>query len=196
MASLTGTYVARLLGAPVGRWLHLAVLPVLFALGAGKLTMALGGAGQGQPDAAAWATAYLGPGPWGSLAPALPSVPSQILEGIVTLAIALVLGLALAFGAFRSRDGRALFVGLGLWATGRALVALTWRDPAVRRAVAHGFGHRASASPSGVSSIVVAMTAVGSARRRGTGPLPRRTIATHRPRSNRSGPMPGSRPTF
>jgi phosphatidylglycerol---prolipoprotein diacylglyceryl transferase len=128
---LTGSYVARLLGAPIGRWMHLAVLPVLFVLGAGKLTMALDGAGQGQPSAAAWATAYLGPGPWGSLAPALPSVPSQLLEGSVTLLITLVITLVLVLGAFRSRDGRVLLVGLAAWAVGRALVSLTWRDPAV-----------------------------------------------------------------
>ena len=128
---LTGAYVARLLGAPIGRWMHLAVMPVLFVLGAGKLTMALGGAGQGQPSDAGWATAYLGPGPWGSLAPALPSAPSQILEGALTLLIALAFGLALTVGAFRSRDGRALLAGLAAWAVGRAIVATTWRDPAV-----------------------------------------------------------------
>ena len=88
--------------------MHLATLPVLFVLGAGKLTMALGGAGQGVPSDADWATAYLGPGPWGSLAPALPSVPSQILEGSLTLVIAVVLGLLLMVGAFHSRDGRVL----------------------------------------------------------------------------------------
>ena len=128
---LTGGLVAGLLGAPVGRWMHLATLPVLFVLGAGKLTMALGGAGQGVPSDADWATAYLGPGPWGSLAPALPSVPSQILEGSLTLVLAVVVGLLLMVGAFRSRDGRVLFVALALWAVGRAAVALTWRDPAV-----------------------------------------------------------------
>jgi prolipoprotein diacylglyceryltransferase len=128
---ITGSIVAGLLGAPIGRWMHLATLPVLFVLGAGKLTMALGGAGQGQPSAEAWATAYLGPGPWGSLAPALPSVPSQILEGALTLLIAVAFGLLLMAGAFRSWDGRVLLLAIGAWALGRALVALTWRDPAV-----------------------------------------------------------------
>lgn len=128
---LTGCAVAGLLGAPVGRWMHLAALPVLFVLGAGKLTMALGGAGQGQPTDASWATAYLGPGPWGSLAPALPSVPSQILEGAVTLLIAVAFGLLLIVGALRSRDGRVLLLALAAWAIGRAVVALTWRDPEV-----------------------------------------------------------------
>ena len=84
---LTGAYVASLLGASVGRWLHIAAAPLLFALGAGKLAMVLTGTGQGVPSDAAWATAYLGPGPWGSLVPALPSVPSQALEGIATLGI-------------------------------------------------------------------------------------------------------------
>ena len=84
--------------APVGRWLHLAAAPLLLGLGAGKLTMVLTGTGQGLPSDADSATAYLGPGPWGSLVPALPSQPSQAFEGIATLAILAVLALALMFG--------------------------------------------------------------------------------------------------
>jgi prolipoprotein diacylglyceryltransferase len=128
---LTASYVARLVGAPVGRWLHVATAPVLFALGAGKLTMVLTGAGQGAPSDATWATAYAGPGPWGSLAPALPSVPSQAYEGIATLAILSLLTLVLLIGAFDGRDGRSLFVGLGAWGLARAIVSATWRDPTV-----------------------------------------------------------------
>ncbi len=63
---LTAAYVGSLLGAPIGRWAQLLAVPLLLLLGAGKLTMALGGSGQGVPLDAAWATAYLGPGPWGS----------------------------------------------------------------------------------------------------------------------------------
>ena len=128
---LTGCYVASLLGAPLGRWLHLAAAPVLFALGAGKLTMVLAGSGQGVPTVTDPATAYLGPGPWGSLLPALPSVPSQALEGVATLAILAVLTVILMVGAFRSRDGRLFYVAIGLWAVARALVSTTWRDPVV-----------------------------------------------------------------
>jgi prolipoprotein diacylglyceryltransferase len=128
---LTGCYVASLLGAPIGRWLHLAAAPVLFALGAGKLTMVLAGSGQGAPSGADWATAYVGPGPWGSLVPALPSVPSQALEGIATLAVLAVLTLTLMAGAFRSRDGRLFYTAIGLWAIARAVVSTTWRDPTV-----------------------------------------------------------------
>lgn len=128
---LTGAYVAGLLGASLGRWLHQAAAPGLFALGAGKLTMILTGSGQGVPNDAEWATAYLGPGPWGSLAPALPSHPSQAYEGIATLAILAFLTVALLLDAFGRRDGRLFFVGMGLWALARAAVSTTWRDPPV-----------------------------------------------------------------
>jgi phosphatidylglycerol:prolipoprotein diacylglycerol transferase len=127
---ITGIYVASLLGSPVGRWLHVAMAPTLFVLGAGKLTMVLTGTGQGQPDVSAWATAYLGPGPWGSLLPALPSVPSQAAEGIATLVILTALTVMLIAGAFRRRDGMVFFFGIGLWAVARAAVSTTWRDPA------------------------------------------------------------------
>jgi prolipoprotein diacylglyceryltransferase len=128
---LTASYVCRLLGAPVGRWLHVATAPLLFALGAGKLTMVLTGAGQGAPSDAAWATAYAGPGPWGSLAPALPSQPSQAYEGIASLVILAGLTLVLLAGVFEKRDGRVIFVALGGWAVMRAVASATWRDPAV-----------------------------------------------------------------
>ena len=128
---LTAGYVARLLGAPVGRWLHVATGPLLFAIGAGKLTMVLTGAGQGTPSDTAWATAYVGPGPWGSLAPSLPSQPSQAYEGIASLVMLTALTLVLMAGVFERRDGRALFVGLGAWGLLRAGISVTWRDPTV-----------------------------------------------------------------
>jgi prolipoprotein diacylglyceryltransferase len=126
---LTAGYVARLLGAPVGRWLHVAVGPLLFMLGAGKLTMILTGTGQGSPSDVAWATAYTGVGPWGSLAPALPSQPSQAYEGVATLIFLAALTLILMAGAFDRRDGRSFFVGLAGWGFLRAFVSTTWRDP-------------------------------------------------------------------
>ena len=131
---LTAGYVTRLLGAPIGPWSRVALLPALFTLGAGKLTMVLGGAGQGQPTDASWATAYLGPGPWSSLAPSLPSHPSQAYEGIATLLLLFVLVLLLAatnVAASGRTDGRVFCIGLGAWALIRAAVGLTWRDPAV-----------------------------------------------------------------
>ena len=129
---LSGAYVASLLGAPIGLWLRSAALPLLFVLGAGKLAMVLGGSGQGQPSALPWATAYPGPGPWGSLAPEVPSHPSQAYEGLVTLAILAVVCVGLVAGAVRVRDGRLFAGAIAAWALGRAAVSLTWRDePAV-----------------------------------------------------------------
>ncbi len=128
---LAGAYVAALLGAPVGRWARLAALPLLVAIGTGKLTMVLGGSGQGLPSDAAWATAFLGPGPWGSLAPRLPSHPSQIYEAIVTLIWAVVLVFASGLAIIGRPDGRLLLIAIAGWTFLRATVSLTWRDPAV-----------------------------------------------------------------
>ncbi len=128
---LTASVVARLLGAPVGRWMHALAIPLLLALALGKGAMILGGSGQGQLTDVAWATAYLGPGPWGSLAPQLPANPSQAYEALATGVVMLVVIVLMASGAFRGRNGGAFLLGLGLWAIARALVAFTWRDPQV-----------------------------------------------------------------
>jgi prolipoprotein diacylglyceryltransferase len=128
---LTASVVARLLGAPLGRWLHALAIPLLLVLALGKGAMILGGSGQGQLTDVAWATAYLGPGPWGSLAPQLPANPSQAYEAMATVAVMLVMAVLVALGIFRGRNGGAFFLGLGLWAIARALVAITWRDPQV-----------------------------------------------------------------
>jgi phosphatidylglycerol:prolipoprotein diacylglycerol transferase len=128
---LTAMLVATILGAPVRRWLGVAVVPLLLALCLGKLAMVLGGSGQGLPSDASWATAYAGPGPWGSLAPGLPSVPAQLLEA-ATSAAALGIVLLLALWAPARRHAAVLFaVGLCLWADGRFAVAFGWRDPSI-----------------------------------------------------------------
>lgn len=135
---LTGIYVLSLLDAPLGRWAGLAAVPVLVLLGGGKLAMALGGAGQGLPSDAAWATAYVGEGPWGSLAPDLPSHPSQLYEGIGTLGFAVVLALVSAARGGRwiagerraaGGDARLLLMAIAGWALIRAASSTTWRDP-------------------------------------------------------------------
>ena len=124
----TAAVIARLLGAPVARWLHAAALPLLFVMAAGKLIGVLGATGQGQPSDLPWATAYIGPGPWGSLAPAVASQPSQVYEAVlVTLAMGGLL-LASRLDVVARRDGAAMFVALGLWAVARFLVGFTWRD--------------------------------------------------------------------
>jgi prolipoprotein diacylglyceryltransferase len=91
--------------------------------------MVLGGRGQGQPWDGAWATAYLGSGPWGSLAPQVPSHPSQVYEALTTVAILVVVMGLLTIPAVRRPDGRAFLIAIGAWAVGRAIVATTWRDP-------------------------------------------------------------------
>jgi prolipoprotein diacylglyceryltransferase len=111
--------------------MHAMALPLLFVLAAGKLATVLGGDGQGAPTDAWWATAYAGPGPWGSLGPEIPSHPSQVYEAIATTAVLAVLGLALRVGIFGRRDGSALLAGVALWALGRGVVAFTWRDATV-----------------------------------------------------------------
>jgi prolipoprotein diacylglyceryltransferase len=126
---LTGGFIARLLGAPVGRWLHAAAFPLLFVLAASKLIGVLGATGQGTPSDLPWATAYAGEGPWGSLAAEIASHPAQVYEAIlVGLAIA---GLAAAarIEVIARRDGAAMFAAVGLWAIARFIVAFTWRDP-------------------------------------------------------------------
>jgi phosphatidylglycerol:prolipoprotein diacylglycerol transferase len=129
--TLSGAYVAALLGAPIGRWLRAIALPLLFVIGAGKLAMVLDGSGQGQPADLPWATAYQGPGPWGSLAPELPAHPSQAYEGIAILAILAFVAVALAVDAIEGRDSRLFLGSLGVVAVVRAGVSLTWRDAPV-----------------------------------------------------------------
>jgi prolipoprotein diacylglyceryltransferase len=129
--SITGASIARLLGGSVGRWLHIATLPTLLVLALGKAATALGGFGQGSPSDLPWATAYMGGGPWGSLAPATPSHPAQLYEALIVTVVVVVLGAILAGGGFARRDGRAFLVAIALWAAGRALVGATWRDAAV-----------------------------------------------------------------
>jgi len=129
-AILTGAAIARLLGAPVARWMHAIALPLLFVLAAGKAVGVLGATGQGSPSDLAWATVYAGPGPWGSLAADLPSHPSQLYEAILVGLAIVGVALASRLEVVARRDGAALYVALGLWAAARFLVAFTWRDPA------------------------------------------------------------------
>jgi len=128
---LGGIAIARLVGAPAGRWMHAAILPLLFVLAAGKVAMVLAADGQGLPSDLAWATAYAGPGPWGSLAVDVPSHPSQVYEALGTALVLAVVGLSLHLGAFAGKDGSAMLVGVALWALVRSLVVFSWRDAPV-----------------------------------------------------------------
>jgi prolipoprotein diacylglyceryltransferase len=127
---LTGAAIAHLLGAPTGRWAHAAALPLLFVLAAGKLVGVLGGSGQGLPADVPWATAYLGPGPWGSLAADIPSHPAQVYEAVAVGVAIVVLGVLARARVLRGA-GTPLFAALGLWAVARIAASTTWRDPIV-----------------------------------------------------------------
>jgi prolipoprotein diacylglyceryltransferase len=128
-AVLTGAIIARLVGAPVARWMHAVAFPLLFVLAAGKLVGVLGANGQGNPVDLTWATAYTGPGPWDSLGPEIPSHPAQLYEAGLVLVAIVLLALVSRWDVIRRRDGAALFAAIGLWAIARFAVAFTWRDP-------------------------------------------------------------------
>jgi prolipoprotein diacylglyceryltransferase len=148
LGTFTALAVARLLAAPIGAWLEVAAAPLLLGLGLGKLAMAFGGSGQGQFTSDPWATAYIGPGAWGSLSPATAALPSQLLEGgLILVALA-----ALAVAPFTARvrlrrrgrgawpelvpggetwllaGYRRFLTALVLWGAVRFCVAFSWRD--------------------------------------------------------------------
>ncbi|HEY8134987.1 MAG TPA: prolipoprotein diacylglyceryl transferase family protein, partial [Candidatus Limnocylindrales bacterium] len=141
---MTGAYVARMIDAPVRRWADAAAVPMLLALGLGKLAQLLGGSGQGLPFDGVWAVAFTGAGPWVSTNPSLPSHPAQVYEGLWLLAgIPMVLLLAgqryrplrvHRFVAWADRSARAgvVFAGaLGWFLLGRLFIGYTWRDEAI-----------------------------------------------------------------
>jgi len=162
--TLTAIYVAALLDAPVGRWLHVAIVPVLLVLGLGKAAQALGGSGQGAALDAAWATAYLPPGPWGSVGAEIPAHPSQLYEALATLVVLLLVLLLARLTPLRRADGRLYAVGLGLWALGRATVAGTWRDAPVVGSLNAGQLIALGVAAGALAAAVVA-TLVGRRRR-------------------------------
>jgi prolipoprotein diacylglyceryltransferase len=155
LGSITAAAVARLLAAPVGRWLGVAAVPVLLGLGLGKLAVALGGEGQGDYSTASWATSYVHGGDWGSVNPTFSAIPSQLIEGglllgaVVLMVVPLFL-LRLRIQRWKSiiRPGfarrhdwhymtgwRRYLVALGLWAIAHFAVASTWRDAKVWHAL-------------------------------------------------------------
>ncbi|HEX2626878.1 MAG TPA: prolipoprotein diacylglyceryl transferase family protein [Candidatus Limnocylindrales bacterium] len=127
---LTGAVIGRLLGSPIGRWMHALALPLLFVLAGGKLAGILGGTGQGAPSDLQWATSYAGPGPWGSLAADVPSHPSQAYEAVAIAVAVVALWLVSQAPLIRRGDGAAMWAALGVWGIARFIVGFTWRDPA------------------------------------------------------------------
>ena len=93
--------------------------------------MVLAAAGQGNPSDLPRATAYLGAGPRSTLAPEIPSHPTQVYEAIVALTVLAVVATTFSVGAFSEPTGRAFFIGIAAWAFGRVVVGLLWRAPDV-----------------------------------------------------------------
>jgi prolipoprotein diacylglyceryltransferase len=126
LGTLTALAVARLLAAPIDRWLGVAAVPVLLGLGLGKLAMALGGTGQGAYSSAFWATSYEHtatgtsgatsaplPDLWGSANPGYAALPSQLVEGGLVLLVVAAMFIAPTLLRLRvRRAGR--FARLGL----------------------------------------------------------------------------------
>ena len=180
----TAAVVATLLGSSVGRWAHVATIPLLAAIAAGKFSMVLGGSGQGRFFDGSWATAFLGPGPWISLAPAVPSHPAQVYEALGTAVVAGLVLVAGAVGAFRRMDGSRLLIGVAGWCIARAAVTTVWRDPAVIGPFPAG----------GVLALIIAVGAIVGALIVGVW-LPRRSQAVDETAAP-SWPDPETRPPF
>jgi prolipoprotein diacylglyceryltransferase len=153
--SLTSLYLSTLLDGAAGRWADVAAIPLLLALGLGKLAQFLGGGGQGAAWDGPWAVAFVGGRPWLSVSPGQPSHPSQVYEGLWALAgIPLMAFIASAVVARhvpgglrqagewataredrlqevdrgRLRFGYVFLAALCWWLVGRVVVGSTWRD--------------------------------------------------------------------
>jgi prolipoprotein diacylglyceryltransferase len=144
--ALTGGYVAGLAAMSVRRWADALALPLLLALGLGKLAQLLGGSGQGAAFDGGWAVAFIGAGPWHGLSPELAAHPSQIYEGLWMLTgIPLLLRLVGSgpdlWRALPARlaprratpptAGLLFLTALAWFLAGRVVVGFTWRDAVV-----------------------------------------------------------------
>lgn len=127
--TVSAAYVCRLLGGSVSRWADTAAVPLLLAIGLGKIVELLGGGGQGASFDGPWSVALIGAGPWRSADPASPAHPSQVYEGLWTLAgVVLLIRATRRNATSTAGPGRAYAAALGWWLVGRFLVGFTWRD--------------------------------------------------------------------
>ncbi len=165
---VAGAWVCRLLGSPGGAWADAAAVPLLVAIGGGKLALLLDGGGQGAPWDGAWALAYAGEGSWRSLDPAVPAWPSQALEGawawLGIPVVPLVERRLMRHG--RGASGSLLLLAVAWWLAGRAVVAATWRDEPVAGVI----GAEGLATVGALVAVIVAavVVAVRAARSPGT----------------------------
>lgn len=125
--TITAAWMARLLGVSVRRWLDAAAVPLLLAIGLGKLAYMLGGGGQGLPWDGPWSVAFVGPGPWLSPSAATPAHPSQAYEAGWNL-----LGAAIVLALWLRQDRRlaALVVAVTRGGPAVSVAPATQRRPA------------------------------------------------------------------
>ncbi len=155
--ALSAAYICRLLGGRIGVWADASALPLLLAIGLGKLAVMLGGGGQGAATDGPLGIAFGGRGPWRSIDAAVAAWPSQALEGAwALLGIPIVLvAETLLRGSGRAGHGITLLVALAWWLAGRVLVALTWRDDHLLGP----FGPEAVATVVALGAVLVAIVA-------------------------------------
>ena len=153
--TLSGVFVARVLGTEWRRWLDIAAPILLMTIAGAKFAQFLGGGGQGAAWDGPWAVAFLGAGPWTSVMPDLPAQPSQLYEAFWALAGLLPLTWIDSFDVvaalppgfrqeeewleerkargeevapFHLRFGLLFLFALAWWLAGRFLIGFSWRD--------------------------------------------------------------------
>ncbi|MBA2571204.1 MAG: prolipoprotein diacylglyceryl transferase [Chloroflexi bacterium] len=128
--ALSGAYVCRLLGLGVERWADGAAIPLLVAIGAGKVALLLGGGGLGGPSDLPWALAFDGAGPWIAADPGTPAHPASLYEGLLTL-IGIPLIARFAQSPGRTGTGTVFLAAFAWWLGARAVAGLSWRDESI-----------------------------------------------------------------
>jgi len=150
LGTVTALAVARLLAAPISRWLHVASVPMLVGLGLGKLAMVLGADGQGQFSGAGGRPHTCAPGHGRAptrVTPRLRRSPGgqpHLLAAVAILVVPFVLRPRLRRWRMVVRPGlaprrewrllsgyRRFLTALGLWSVARFAAAFTWRDALV-----------------------------------------------------------------
>lgn len=134
--ALTAGYLCRQLGHRPVAWADAAAIPVLLAIGLGKVAMLLDGSGQGLPWDGRGGVAFGGDGPWAGTDPGIPAYPTQLLEGLWALGgipVLLLVERRLGRSGRGSRiaDGTLALAGVTWWLAGRAALAVWWRDERV-----------------------------------------------------------------
>jgi prolipoprotein diacylglyceryltransferase len=155
--TISGMFVAHVLGAPWRRWLDVAAPVLLLTIAGAKFAQFLGGGGQGLPFDQPWAVAFLGDGPWTSPMPGTPAHPAQLYEAFWALAGLLIVSV-IGFG--RLRHGLLYLVALSWWLVGRFVIGFTWRDEVVVGPL------RAEQAMALAALVVAALLAVAARRRR------------------------------